>query len=367
MYRSGMRQSEPSRATPEAKGRPVAPKAPVAAPMPTPLGRMSVELQRTIGNQATGRLLSARLPGARRGGPTLPIQRFGEMSELRKTGWRYSGGTMATHSGIDTLWHASVFRVDKSGKPAADGLFYNGFHLTMPYGPMGAARIEPHVFFDSTGKYDAVATEGHTQTKNYLQAVGKTQFDFDLQTAKDLAKNVVAVLAPALTDEQREAMEKERAQKKEQAKEQEEQAAAAAAKQKELEQEKAAAAADEDSHIGTLLTDVRYTGGSYKEQFKKYVAGDKTAIKSENLKKVAEWYLAMRGTELWIITEDPKAAYKDWGKTPIKVAWPEYKNAESRTWRAKSDTGLMSEFRKLKFTGYASYKTHPKAKKPPAV
>jgi hypothetical protein len=322
-----------------------------------------LELQRTIGNRAVGRHVVG--PGLANGAPTR-IQRWGDMAGLYKLGWKYSGGTIATHSGLDPLWHATVFRVDKSGTATKDGLFYNGFHLTMTYGPAGS-RIEPHVFFDSSGKYVESATLGHKQTQDYITDVGKTQWAFDLATAKDLSTSVLAKLGPVLGDKQREEMETEQRAKKELAKDKEAVAAAEASAKEARETLKAAAASDESTSIDVLLKDVAFFGGTYKAQFEKFVAGEKTAIKDTKLKLVAEWYVGMRDTTKWIVSEDPKAAYKDWGKTPIKVVWPEYQNCLTQTWRAKASTGLMSEFRMLKFNGYASYKLHPKAKKPPRV
>jgi len=328
---------------------------------------MSRLLQRTIGNQATGRMLMRARATVQGRGRAVAIQRFGEMAALRGKGWKYSGGNIATNSQLDYLWHATVFKVDKSGKSAADGLFYNGFHLTMAYGPE-VSRIEPHVFFDSAGKYDEKATLSHLQTKGYITAVGDEQWTFDLDTAKELSKAVLEKLGPIVTEEQREELEKERNAKKALEKEKVDQEALEAAKKKELEAQKAAAAADEATHINVLLSDAQFLGPSYKTQFTKYIDGDKTAIKDAKLKKVADWYLLMRTKEQWIVVEDPKAAYEDWlSKKPKRVTWPAYKNAVFRTWRAKSDMGLMSEYRMLKFTGYASYKLHPKAKTPPKV
>src|SRR5579871_1193520 len=226
---------------------------------PGNLGQMSQLLQRSVGNRAAGRLLVAARAQARGlAGP--PIQRFGDMSLLRKTGWRYSGGTIATHSGFDDLWHATVFRVDKTGASAADGLFYNGFHLTMPFGPSGS-RIEPHVFFDSSGGYDEASTLGHRQTKDYITAVGKAQWDFDLGTAKALSENVVGLLGPVLSKDERAAIESARKEKQDVAKEQQEAAAAEAAKKLAQEQRAAADADDESKSIDLLLKDVSYIGG----------------------------------------------------------------------------------------------------------
>jgi hypothetical protein len=55
------------------------------------------------------------------------------------------------------LWHASVFRVNRTGKSDKDGLFVDGFHLTLE----GTAPL-PHVFFDDKGNYLNAATVGST-------------------------------------------------------------------------------------------------------------------------------------------------------------------------------------------------------------
>jgi len=94
-----------------------------------------------------------------------PARASNDWSSLHKQGWKYSGGNIATHSGIDPLWHATVFRVDKSGASSADGLFYNGLHLTMEYVNPSKKRMEPHVFFNASGAYDEAATLAHGQTK----------------------------------------------------------------------------------------------------------------------------------------------------------------------------------------------------------
>lgn len=302
-----------------------------------------------------------------RQGETSPIQRWREMAPLYKSGWKFSGGNIATNSNMDPLWHATVFRVDKTGTPDNDGRFFNGFHLTMAYGP-SSARIEPHVFFDASGTYDAGATLGHKQTKAYIADVGQTQWEFDLQTARDLSTTVVAKLGPVLTEEQRGKIEQDWKAERDRVKEQGEIAAAEEAAKEAERVLKAAAAQDEETSIRELLKDVKYTGGPYYDQFVKYIGGAKDAIKAAGLKKVADWYVMMRDEKKWVVSEDPKNAYTNWGKTPIKVTWPEYQNCLTKTWRAKNpQTAFMSEFRMLKFNGYASYKLHPKAIQPPKV
>ncbi len=333
-------------------------------PLPEPADLMW-HLQRTAGNRAVQRFVGAsrHLFAANTRGTV--AQRFGDMSILYKTNWKYSGGTIATNSAIDPLWHATVFRVDKSGTATANGLFYNGFHLTMEYRE-GDSRLDPHVFFDSSGEYDAAATLKHAKTKAYKTAVGDAQWAFDLGTAKDLAQSVLATLGPSLSEQERETIENEARAKKEKAKEEGEVEKAEALEKEKQAALKAATAKDESTSIDVLLKDVRYLGGPYKAQFMEYIGGNKQAIKDTGLKKVAEWYLGGRDKGHWTVTEKPQAAYKSWtDKTPIKVTWPSYANSVSWTWRAKSETGLMSEHRQVTFNGYASYKLHPLARKPP--
>jgi hypothetical protein len=224
------------------------------------------------------------------------------------------------------------------------------------------------VFFDATGAYQESATLTHGQTKAYITDVGPTQWAFDLATAKALSASVMGKLGPVVGEQQREALENARRAKEEQARDESEIAAAQAAEKEAREVLAAAAASDEATSLDVLLKDVKYFGPTYRAQFEKYVGGDATAIKDTGLKKVAEWYVLMRDKAQWVVEEVPKAAYKDWGKTPAKVEWPAYQNSLTKTWRAKStSTGLISEFRLVKFNGYASYKLHPRAKKPPSV
>jgi hypothetical protein len=237
----------------------------------------------------------------------------------------------------------------------------------MAYGPVGG-RIEPHVFFDASGNYDEGATLGHKQTQAYIGDVGQTQWAFDLQTAKDLSTDVVKNLGPVLTEEQRGKIEQDWQAEKDRVKEQSEVAAAEEAAKEAQRVSQAAAALDEETSIKELLKDVVYPGPSYYAQFMKYIGGEPGAIKDTGLKKIADWYVWMRNTTQWVVVEDPQNAYKDWGKTPVKVTWPRYQNCLTKTWRAKNPkTSFMSEHRMLKFNGYASYKMHPKALKPPKV
>lgn len=303
---------------------------------------------------------------ARAGAPV--IQRWGEFGELRNTGWKYSGGSMATQSNLDPLWHASVFKVKADGSSAKTGLFYDGFHLTMEY--QAAEKINPHVFFDSAGTYVPNATVTHPQTVKYVAAVGAKQWAFDLATAKALAPAALQTLGPQMSQDAARQIEVQKLEALA-IKEDAEEAQARAAAQAELQRQAvAASAAAEEVHIGELLKDVQFNFGPYPGRFLSFVRGvDKSAIKDTKLKEVADWYIQVstnRGG--WIVDETPQAAYTGWAKDPKTVVWQNYPNSQHQTWRAKDPkTTFMTEYRMLKFNGYASYKTHPNARKPPAT
>jgi hypothetical protein len=297
-----------------------------------------------------------------------PVQRWREMSSLRKVGWKYSGGNIATNSNVDPLWHATVFGVNTRGQSEGEPLlFFNGFHLTMEY-KAKEDKVQPHVFFDAQGNYDQAKTTSHPQTRRYIQEVSDGQWQFDLTTAQDLSKGITATLGPILEEQERKRIEDEWVVEKQRKKDQEELDAIEAAKKEKERLEAAALARDEETSIAELLKDVRFGFGPYPKQFEAYVAGDKAAVKDGKLKQVADWYLYMRDTMLWIVDETPQAAYTNWGRTPVKVVWKDYPNSLTRTWRAKNpQTTFMMEYRSLKFSGYASYKMHPKALQPPKV
>jgi Domain of unknown function (DUF4157) len=300
----------------------------------------------------------------------IEIQRWGEMKTLYKYGtWKYSGGSMATNTAMDPLWHASVFRVNQSGQSDNNGLFFNGFHLTMEYRKQ-QDRINPHVFFDAQGNYIEAETMKHGQTKAYIQEVGDPQWQFDLATATQKAPMVIPLLGPELQPLDMERMEQEEKEKRERQEGEEQQKAEIEAQKEKQRLASEAAAQDEDTSINALLTDVNFNYGPYPGRFINYIKaekGERDGIKiDKQLKAVADWYVHMRDDIWWVVSETPKAAYTGWNKTPANVVWEKYDNCEEKTWRSKNpSTGLMSEFRMLKFNGYASYKLHPKALKPP--
>ena len=171
---------------------------------------------------------------------------------------------------------------------------------------------------------------------------------------------------PVLSPKERETLENEARAKKDLAKEKSEVEKAEALKKAEQETLKAAAAVDESTNVDVVLRDVKFPGPSYKAQFMKYIAGEKQAITDTKLVNVANWYLGGRDIGHWTVTEKPKSLYKSWtDKTLVKVDWPSYPNSEAKTWRGKTEPGIMSEFRSVTFQGYASYRLHPLAKKPP--
>ena len=290
-------------------------------------------------------------------GKVEPIQRWGEMRSLGQLGWKYSGGTMATTQ-VDLLWHASVYRVDKDGKSAEDGLFYQGFHLTMD-----APNSQPHVFFDEKGAYVEKRTLEHNGTKGYMELVGKAVWEQDLVIAKEHAATVfVSRLAKVLAKEDRVTIEEKRSKA-----EREEDIADEIAGQKrdaaeKAEAEKLAGAQDEETHIKTFLIDVRFFGLKYFKDFCDYLKGVPVKIDSK-LELKAVWY--KKGRDRGWPIEEKQAVYTGFDKKPREIKWVSYENCTERR-RRQPDEGIPKEFRQLKFKGYASYKLHPKALKPPA-
>ena len=291
------------------------------------------------------------------------VQCFRNWKDLYKTGWKYSGGTMATYNKLGGLWHASVYRVERNGKSHPDGLFYNGFHLTME----GQAPL-PHVFFDDQGQYQAQATNSHPQTKAYRESVGEKVLANDIAAARELSAQVLPLLGLQIENDQRVAMEEAEAQKKADKRDAEaEQLRLDAAQFAENQAMAAAQPEDEGLSLEWLLKDAGFTGvlTYYKTQLEGYLKGQKEVIKSEELKPLIEWYVEgkKRG---WPIEEKPQVLFKGWGKEPNPITWQVYANCTEKRTRA-GNNGIPSEFRFLSFNGYASYRVHPEARKPKKV
>jgi hypothetical protein len=297
----------------------------------------------------------------------LPIQCYRVWKELYKTGWKYSGGSMATHGNLGGLWHASVFRVDKDGNSKVDGLFSHGFHLTME----GQAPL-PHVFFDDKGVYQAEMTMNHGQTVAYKALVGAAVLANDIDNAKALSGQALAFLGSEIEEDQRTAMEEAEAQKKVGAKEEEEIALQEAVAK--LAAEQAAAAAqpeDEDASLEWLLKDAGFSGvlTPYRNQLKAYVeeSGKEEAITYKKLIPLAKWYMGGKNAYWVINNEPPKALYQGFNKVPKVINWIKYENSKEKRTRCKDKLGIPIEIRSLRFNGYASYRLHPNAMKPPKV
>jgi hypothetical protein len=278
------------------------------------------------------------------------IQGKGKYGELYKSGWKFSGGTMATYD-LRAHWHASVFRVTSSGSRSETGLFVDGFHLTNSAFEPGE---QPHVFFSHAGELEEKRTRDHAQSRKFVVEHGKAALDAQIEEAVDLASAAVKVLGPDLSAEeeaQLEADEEARSQEKARADAQraEEAAAAAAAAQAEAEQ-----SASEDEHIKLLLEDAKFSGTL--SQFKLLLAGEDNA-RLPRLKKLAAWYKTRRD-EGWVVTLGPV------DKAPA---------IEEREGATREQRSRQVKHGKKQFTvtytykGYGTYRKDPNAEPIPEV